>query len=94
MMSVIILILTAVRNERLKVESEEYHSISEEIIPSKTKYDITTPKKHVNGGLKTQFEQEQVGLCTRFTCMGEKNHKNKHLTVIFRKALKWLQNYV
>ena len=55
MMSVIIPILTAVRNERLKVEPEEYHSINEQIMPSKTKYIKIrqyNPKNHVNGGLK------------------------------------------
>ena len=49
-------ILTAVRNECLKVELEEYHSIDEQIIPSKTKYTKMrqyNPKKPRKWGFKT-----------------------------------------
>ena len=50
------LILTAVRNKCLKVEPEEYHSIDEQILPSKTKYTKIrqyNPKNHINEGLNT-----------------------------------------
>ena len=41
-------IINAAREECIKVEPEEYHSVDEQIIPSKTKYSVLrkyNPKK-------------------------------------------------
>ena len=47
--------INAVREERIKVEPEEYHSVDEQIIPSKTKYSVLrqfNPKKPKKWGFK------------------------------------------
>ena len=80
MMSVIILILTAVRNERLKVESEEYHSISEEIIPSKTKYIKIrhyNPKKTRKWGFKNSVRAGASGFMYTFYLYGGKESQEQ-----------------
>ena len=69
------LILTAVRNECLKVEPEEYHSIDEQIIPSKTKYTKIrqyNPKKPHKWGLKHLARAGASGFMYMFYLYGGK----------------------
>ena len=75
MMSVIIPILTAVRNERLKVEPEEYHSINEQMMPSTTKYIKIrqyNPKKPRKWGFKNLVRAGASGFMYTFYLYGGK----------------------
>ena len=62
-------IIDAVRQECVKVEPEEYHSVDEQIIPSKTKYSSIrqyNPKKPVKWGFKNLVRAGSSGFMYDF----------------------------
>ena len=73
-------ILTAVRNECLKVEPEEYHSVDEQIIPPKTKYTKIrqyNPKKPRKCGFKNLVRAGASGFMYMFYLYGGKESQEK-----------------
>ena len=65
----------AVRNEFVKVEPDEFHSIDEQIIPSKTKFSSIhqyNPKKLKNGDLIILSRSRSSGFMYDLHLSGEK----------------------
>ena len=68
----------AVRNEFVKVEPDEFHSIDEQIIPSKTKFSSIhqySPKKPKNGDLIILSVLGPLVLCTTYIYQGKNNNE-------------------
>ena len=75
-------VIHAMRNECIKTEPEEYHSVDEQIIPSKTKHSKVrqyNPKKTRNGVLKTWYVLVPPVLCMIFISMLGKNSRQNFL---------------
>ena len=90
-------IIEAVRNQCIKIEPEEFQSVDEQIIPSKTRFTKIrqyNPKKPKNGGLKILYVQVLVASCTIFTFILEKKLQTMMFpTTTYRNQLKLLPNY-
>ena len=91
-------LIEAVRDECVKVEPEEYQSVDEQIIPSKTKFSKVrqyNPKKPKKWGFKIWF-----GLVTLVSCMisiymlGKKTVKTKVHTITCRSVRRLLPDCV
>ena len=68
-------LIEAVRNGCIKVDPEEYQSLDEQIIPSKTrrsKIRQYNPKKPKKWGFKNMVRAGPQDICTIFMCMLEK----------------------
>ena len=73
-------IIEAVRKECVKIEAEEYQSVDEQIIPSKTKHSKIrqyNTKKTQNGALKTKGVRGHLASYMTFSSMQEKRGKNQ-----------------
>lgn len=85
----------AVRNEFVKVEPDEFHSIDEQIIPSKTKFSSIhqySPKKPKNGDLIILSVLGPLVLCTTYIIRGKiTTNLSTVTTVIYNSILKLLQ---
>ena len=69
----------AVRNEFVKVEPDEFHSIDEQIIPWKTKFSSIhqyNPKKLKNGDLIILSVLGPLVLCTTYIYQGKNNNES------------------
>ena len=73
-------IVDIARNQYIEVEPEEYHSVDEQIIPSKTKFSSIRQHNQKNGALRTWSVLVLPELCTIFLFMKENQRKIMEMT--------------
>uniref|UniRef100_F6X7P9 PiggyBac transposable element-derived protein domain-containing protein n=1 Tax=Ciona intestinalis TaxID=7719 RepID=F6X7P9_CIOIN len=76
-------VLDAVRNECIKIQPEQSHSVDEQIIPAKTKYSKFrqyNPKKPVKWGFKNMVRADSSGFMYDFYIYGGKDSKQLALS--------------
>ena len=73
-------IVDIARNQYTEVEPEEYHSVDEQIIPSKTKFSSIRQYNPKNGALRTWSVLVLPELCTIFSFMKENQRKIMEMT--------------
>ena len=90
-------IIEAVRNQCIKIEPEEFQSVDEQIIPSKTRFTKIrqcNPKKPKKWGFKNLVRAGSSGFMYDFYLYsGKETTKMMFPTTIYRNQLKLLPNY-
>ena len=87
-------IIEAVRNEAVKVEPEEFHSVDEQIVPSKTKYSSIrqyNPKKPKKWGFKNLVRAGASGFMYDFYVYAGKDHNENANTTPYQHLQKCAQ---